>query len=95
MDELNVFPRTENIILLLLLDGHVFHPELSFLKYINDPLHEYVVSIGVHYGASYWLIAYYAERNGSNKMAHTRTKREQVLIKRGCPNKGLKFIKEQ
>jgi hypothetical protein len=37
---------------LLLLDGHGSHLEISFLQYINNPSHEWIVCIGVPYGTS-------------------------------------------
>ena len=58
-----------------------------FLKYINDPLHEWVVCIGVPYGTSYWQVGDSAEQNGSYKMALAKSKRELVMKKqRSCIN---------
>jgi len=88
MDSLNLFPRTEDGVKpFLLLDGHGSRLELPFLKYINDPLHEWVVCIGVPYGTSYWQVGDSAEQNGSYKMALAKSKRELVMKKqRSCIN---------
>jgi hypothetical protein len=70
MDSLNLFPRTEDGVKpFLLLDGYGSRLELPFLKYINDPLHKWVVCIGVPYETSYWQVGDSAEQNGLYKIA--------------------------
>lgn len=88
MDKLDLFPRNEHGTKpFLLLDGHGSRLELPFLQYINTPIHEWVVCIGVPYGTSYWQVGDSAEQNGSYKMALTKSKRNLVLKKqRSCMN---------
>lgn len=51
--------------LIQLLDGHDSYVELPFLQYINNLDYEWVVSIGVSYGTSYWLAWDSSTKNGS------------------------------
>ena len=46
--------RAAGILHFLLVDGHGARFQLPFLRYIHDPLHEWVVVIGVPYGATFW-----------------------------------------
>ena len=46
MDELELFPRTNIVKPLLLLDGHSSRLEIPFLHYINNPKDHWVVSFG-------------------------------------------------
>ncbi len=56
MDTLDLFPREDGVTpFFLLLDGHGSRLELPFLQYINNPLHDWIVCIGVPYGTSCWL----------------------------------------
>jgi hypothetical protein len=48
MDELDLFERS-TCTPFLLLDGHGSRMLLPFLKYINEPRHEWVCCIGVPY----------------------------------------------
>ena len=44
------------------------------MKYITDPLHEWVVCIGVPYGTSLWQVGDSSEQNGSYKIELARAK---------------------
>jgi hypothetical protein len=81
MDELDLFPRDDEVKPFLLLDGHGSRLELPFLQYIYGVSHEWVVCIGVPYGTSYWQVADSSEQNGSYKMALSAAKKE--LVKKG------------
>ena len=81
MDELDLFPRDDDVKPFLLLDGHGSRLELPFLQYVNDPAHEWVVCISVPYGTSYWQVADSSEQNGSYKMALSTAKKELVQKK--------------
>jgi len=52
----------------LLLDGHGSRLELPFLSYVNDPMHKWVVCIGVPNGTSLWQVGDSTEQNGCFKM---------------------------
>ncbi len=81
MDTLDLFPREDGVTPFLLLDGHGSRLELPFLQYINNPLHNWIVCIGVPYGTSYWQVADSSEQNGSYKMALATAKKELVQKK--------------
>ena len=49
---LEVFDRSTGKTPFMLLDGHGSRLGLSFLNYINDPLHPWVACIDVPYGTS-------------------------------------------
>jgi hypothetical protein len=80
MDALNLFPRDNGVMPFLLLDGHGSRLELPFLKYINEPQHNWIVCIGVPYGTSYWQVADSLEQNGSYKMALATAKKNIVNV---------------
>ena len=54
MDHLELFPRSNNCKPMLLVDGYGSRFGLEFLKYANDPAHEWTVCIGVPYGTWLW-----------------------------------------
>jgi hypothetical protein len=83
MDELDLFPRDDDVKPFLLLDDHGSCLELPFLQY--DPNHEWVVCIGVPYGISYWQVADSLEQNGSYKVALSTAKKELVQKKNKEP----------
>jgi hypothetical protein len=56
----------------VLLDGHQSQFDQSFLKYINDPNHKWVVAIRVPYGMHIWQVGNLSEQNGSFKMSFKR-----------------------
>ena len=54
INHLGVFSSDGEVKLFLLVDGNGSRLQLSFLKHICDPLHEWSVRIGVHYGTAPW-----------------------------------------
>ena len=54
IDHLNLFPRTNVLTPLHLLDGHGSRFEIPFLEYINAPEHKWAAIIGVPYGTALW-----------------------------------------
>jgi hypothetical protein len=76
LDDLQVFPRKDDgPTPFSLLDGHHSRMELPFMDYIHDPLHKWVVCIGVPYATHLWQVADSSEQNGSFKMECNRAKR--------------------
>jgi hypothetical protein len=51
MDDLEIFPQDDGIKPFLLLDSHGSQLELPFLQYVNNLHYEWIVCIGVPYGA--------------------------------------------
>ena len=78
MDNLNLFPRIEGLTPFVLLDGHGSRFELPFLEYINNPEHEWAVTIGVLYGTAIWQVGDSAEQNGNFNMLSVKAKRKIV-----------------
>ena len=69
IDSSGVFPRgPSQPTPFLLLDGHGSRLELPFLSYVNDPMHKWVVCIGVPNGTSLWQVGDSTEQNGCFKM---------------------------
>ena len=57
IDQTGVFPRLPGQSTpFLLLDNHGSRLELPFPSYVNDPMHKWVVCIGVPNGASLWQV---------------------------------------
>ena len=52
LEHLKVFDCAEGRKPFLLVDGHGSRFVLDFIKYVNDPLHEWVVCIDVPYGTT-------------------------------------------
>ena len=52
----------------MLVDGHVSHFYLVFLKYICDENHRWTVFFGVPYGESLWQVGYSTEQNRTYKI---------------------------
>ena len=77
-DEYDLFPWVNGLCPFLLLDGHGSRFELPFLLYINDPAHEWVVTIGVPYGTALWQVGDLLEQNGSFNIASTKEKRKII-----------------
>jgi hypothetical protein len=72
IDRHGVHDRSDGHLPFLLLDGHHSRLGVQFLDYICNPLHRWVVCIGVPYGTHLWQVADSAELNGSFKIALTR-----------------------
>ena len=67
MDHLGVVDRKDGLKPFLLLDGHGSRFELQFLRYINNPTHEWVTCIGVPYGTALWQVGDAEQQNGTFK----------------------------
>ena len=52
----------------VLFDGHGSRFGLPFLRYINNPGHEWVVCIGVPYGTALWQVGDSEQQNGNYKL---------------------------
>ena len=81
LDQLEVFPRIDDVYTFLLLDSHGSRLKLLFLNYMNCPNHEWVVCLGVPYGTSYWQAEDSSEQNGSYMMAIMKAKAKLVDMK--------------
>ena len=81
LDHYKVFPRSSNLKPFLLLDGHGSRFELTFLRYVTDSNHPWMVCQGVPYGTSLWQVADSSEQNGSFKAASSHIKMD-ILKKR-------------
>jgi hypothetical protein len=62
----------------LLFDGYGSRMMLPFLKYINDPEHEWVCCIGVSYATDIWQVGDASGLNGSFKIYLAKAKREYL-----------------
>ncbi len=69
MDRLGIYERQDDLCPFVLLDGHQSHFDKIFLQYINDPVHKWVVAIGVPHGTHIWQVGDPSEQNGSFKMS--------------------------
>lgn len=78
LDKQACFDRSNGSKPFLLLDGHHSRLELSFLDYIVDPDHEWVVCIGVPYGTHLWQVGDSEAQNGSFSSAVAKAK-EQIF----------------
>ena len=78
LDHLKVYDRSTGAKPFLLLDGHRSRLEYSFLEYVCNPDHEWVICIGVPYGTAVWQVGDSPEQNGSFNMASVVRKREIV-----------------
>ena len=56
LDHMEVFVRSNGSKPFLLLDGNRSRLEYTFLQYIYNPAHEWVVCIGVPYGTDVWQV---------------------------------------
>ena len=81
LDVLEIFDRTFGISPTLLLNGHGSRLHITFLQYVNDPAHLWVVLIGVPYGTSIWQVWDSNEKNGAYKMALALTKKDTISFK--------------
>ena len=81
LDHMEVFDRSTGSKPFLLLDRHRSRLEYSFLEYISNPNNEWVICIGVPYGAAVWQIGDSSEQNGSYNMASVVLKREIINAK--------------
>ena len=81
MDYYGVCDRSQGRKPFLLLDGHGSRFQESFLSYVIDPRHEWVVCIGVPYGTALWQVGDSSEQNGSYKVALARAKSELISKK--------------
>ena len=72
---MNVFERKNGLNPCLLIDGHRSRLEYSFLEYICNPLHEWVVAILMPYGTDLWQVGDTIEQNGCYNMASVVKKR--------------------
>jgi hypothetical protein len=75
LDDLNVFDRSTGIKPMVLLDGHHSRMKRTFLDYIYDPNHKWLVCLGVPYGTHIWQVADATKLNGCFKMALCKAKR--------------------
>ena len=80
-DARGMFPRTEGRLPFVLLDGHGSRTELEFLTCINDPLHKWVVCLGVPHGTSLWQVGDSSQQNGHFNVILTKSKAELVQLK--------------
>ena len=83
MDYYGVCNRSQGRKPFLLLDGHGSRFQESFLSYVINPRHEWVVCIGVPYGTALWQVGDSSEQNGSYKVALAQAKSELIAKKRG------------
>jgi len=81
MDELDLFPRSPQLMPFLLMDGHGSRFDLEFLQYINNKDHEWSVCIGVPYGTHLWQVGDAASMNGTFKIGITKAKEELLAAK--------------
>jgi len=81
MDELQLFPRTNDLLPFLLMDGHGSRFELEFLQCINNKDHEWSVCIGVPHGTHLWQVGDAASMNGAFKIGITKAKEELMSAK--------------
>jgi hypothetical protein len=81
MDDSGIFPRNNGPPPFLILDGHGSRFDILFLEYINNPVHNWTVCIGVPYGTSYWQVGDSSEQNGCFKMNITKAKRKLLTLK--------------
>ena len=81
MDELALFPRTNDLMPLLLLDGHGSRFDLEFLQHINNKDHEWSACIGVPYGTHLWQVGDASSMNGTFKIGITKAKEELMAAK--------------
>lgn len=82
LDHLGIFARNNGKKPFLLLDGHGSRFEYQFLKYINNPLHEWCVCIGVPYGTALWQVGDAEEQNGIFKTKLAEAKKNLMNKKK-------------
>ena len=81
-DQLELFPRVHGEVFpFLLIDGHQSRLDPSFLRYINDPNHQWKVCLGVPYATSLWQVADSSEHNGKFKSEWVKYKRKLINFK--------------
>ena len=68
LDRLELFVRENGMKPFVLFDGHGSRFGLPFLRYINNPGHEWVVCIGVPYGTALWQVGDSEQQNGNYKL---------------------------
>lgn len=78
LDSHQLFDRSDGSLPFLLLDGHQSRMQLSFMQYINEPSHRWMVCIGVPYGTHIWQVHDASSMNGSFKMLLNKSKMEYL-----------------
>jgi hypothetical protein len=78
MDELNLFPRVDNKLPFLLLDGNDSRFDVKFLEYICDINHKWACCIGLPYGTHLWQVGESKARNGNYK--HFEQQFKDILV---------------
>ena len=68
-DKFDLFLRTPNgPIPMLVVDGHQSRHDPGFIKYINDPNHEWKVHFGVPYATVLWQVGDASEQNKNSSL---------------------------
>jgi hypothetical protein len=65
MDELKLFPRVDNKLPFLLVDGHDSRYDKEFLEYIHGEDHMWCCCIGLPYGTHLWHVGDSPAQNGN------------------------------
>ena len=90
IDHFNLLPRMNDDVPFTMLDGHETRLELSFFKYINDPITEWRECLGVAYGTAFQQIGVSKEQNIPYNMVITEAKLQLLVLKNAhCLNESM------
>lgn len=65
LDDLGVYKRTPSLKPFALFDAHDSCLNVPFLRYVDDPTHQWVFCIGLPNGTHKWQVRESKEQNGS------------------------------
>ena len=80
-DTLDLFPRVNGRMPVIVIDGHQSRLDPAFIAYINNPAHLWKVCLGVPYATRLWQVGDASEQNGAAKTEWYREKSKVVSYK--------------